>query len=42
LIQGIRTGPTLFDRGGEIVYTFIYGLLLATVLMLPVGLLIGP
>jgi putative tricarboxylic transport membrane protein len=41
LIQGIRTGPTLFDGGGTIVYTFIYGLIIATVLMLPTGLLIG-
>jgi putative tricarboxylic transport membrane protein len=41
LIQGVRTGPTLFDGGGTIVYTFIYGLIIATVLMLPAGLLIG-
>jgi putative tricarboxylic transport membrane protein len=41
LIQGVRTGPTLFDGGGTIVYTFIYGLIIATVLMLPTGLLIG-
>lgn len=41
LIQGIRTGPSLFADGGGIVYTFIWGLLIATVLMLPVGLLIG-
>ncbi|MEO0635292.1 MAG: tripartite tricarboxylate transporter permease [Pseudomonadota bacterium] len=41
LVQGVRTGPTLFSDGGNIVYTFIFGLLLATVLMLPVGLLIG-
>ncbi len=41
LIQGVRTGPALFQQGGDVVYTFIYGLLLATVLMLPVGLLIG-
>lgn len=41
LVQGIRTGPTLFTQQGEIVYTFIFGLILATVLMLPVGLLIG-
>lgn len=41
LIQGIRTGPSLFSQDGAIVYTFIYGLLIATVLMLPVGLLIG-
>ncbi len=41
LIQGIRTGPSLFTEGGSIVYTFIYGLFLATFLMLPVGLVIG-
>ncbi len=41
LIQGVRTGPTLFEGGGSIVYTFIYGLIIATVLMLPTGLLIG-
>ena len=42
LVQGVRTGPHLFTAGeGSIVYTFIYGLFLATVLMLPTGLLIG-
>ena len=41
LVQGVRTGPALFEQGGSIVYTFIYGLLIATVLMLPAGLLIG-
>lgn len=41
LVQGIRTGPTLFTQQGPIVYTFIWGLILATVIMLPVGLLIG-
>lgn len=41
MVQGIRTGPNLFSQQGEIVYTFIYGLMLATVLMLPVGLIIG-
>lgn len=41
LVQGVRTGPALFDQGADIVYTFIFGLLLATILMLPVGLLIG-
>ncbi|MEM1265211.1 MAG: tripartite tricarboxylate transporter permease [Pseudomonadota bacterium] len=40
LVQGVRTGPSLFAEG-SVVYTFIFGLLLATVLMLPVGLLIG-
>lgn len=41
LVQGVRTGPNLFAEQGAIVYTFIYGLLLATVLMLPAGLVIG-
>lgn len=41
LVQGIRTGPNLFTTQGSIVYTFIYGLFIATILMLPVGLLIG-
>ena len=41
LVQGIRTGPTLFTAQAPIVYTFIWGLILATLIMLPVGLLIG-
>jgi putative tricarboxylic transport membrane protein len=41
MVQGIRTGPTLFETQGSIVYVFIFGLLIATVLMLPVGLLVG-
>ncbi len=41
LVQGVRTGPSLFSEGSSIVYTFVFGLFLATLLMLPVGLLIG-
>ncbi len=41
LVQGIRTGPSLFGEQSQIVYTFIYGLFIATVLMLPIGLVIG-
>jgi len=41
LVQGVRVGPTLFTEQGSVVYTFIGGLLLATILMLPVGLLLG-
>lgn len=41
LIQGVRTGPHLFADENSIVYTFIAGLFLATVLMLPAGLIIG-
>ncbi len=41
LVQGLRTGPALFTEKAAIVYTFIWGLMLATVMMLPVGLLLG-
>ncbi len=41
LIQGVRTGPSMFSQSGSVVFTFIYGLIIATVLMLPAGLLIG-
>lgn len=41
LVQGIKTGPSLFTEQGSIVYTFIYGLIIATLLMLPVGLILG-
>lgn len=41
LVQGVRVGPNLFTSEGAIVYTFIWGLFLATILMLPAGLLIG-
>jgi putative tricarboxylic transport membrane protein len=41
LVQGIRVGPTLFTQQSSVVYTFVYGLLVATVLMLPAGLLLG-
>lgn len=41
LVQGVRTGPALFESQGAIVYTFIWGLFIATVLMLPVGLILG-
>ena len=40
LIQGIRTGPDLF-ASGAVAHTFIWGLVLATLLMLPTGLLMG-
>jgi putative tricarboxylic transport membrane protein len=37
----VRTGPGLFSEQSQIVYTFIYGLVIATLLMLPFGLVIG-
>ena len=41
LVQGVQPGPEMFSGQGSIVYTFIYGLFIATFLMLPIGLLIG-
>ncbi|MEO5882883.1 MAG: tripartite tricarboxylate transporter permease [Caldimonas sp.] len=41
LVQGIKIGPSLFNEQSGIVYTFMFGLLIATVLMLPIGLLLG-
>ncbi len=41
MVQGIRVGPQLFTEQASTVYTFIFGLLIATVIMVPVGLLIG-
>lgn len=41
LVQGIRTGPSLFGEQSAIVYTFIWGLFIATLIMLPAGLVIG-
>jgi putative tricarboxylic transport membrane protein len=41
LVQGVKTGPALFSEQGSIVYTFILGLIVATLLMLPVGLVLG-
>lgn len=41
LIQAMRSGPAMFSQSGSIVYTFIYGMIIATILMLPAGLLIG-
>lgn len=41
LVHGVRTGPNLFSEQSQIVYTFMFGLLVATVLMLPIGLLLG-
>lgn len=41
MVQGIRVGPQLFTDQADTVYTFIYGLFVATILMLPIGLLVG-
>lgn len=41
MVQGIRVGPELFTQQSGIVYVFMLGLLIATVMMLPLGLIIG-
>lgn len=41
MVQGIRTGPALFQGGDGTVYVFMVGLLIATLLMLPTGLVVG-
>jgi putative tricarboxylic transport membrane protein len=41
MIQGLKPGPALYTDQPDVVYTFVWGLLLATILMLPTGLIIG-
>jgi putative tricarboxylic transport membrane protein len=41
LVQGIRVGPQLFTEQADLVFTFVFGLLIATILMIPTGLIIG-
>src|SRR5690606_20702997 len=41
LVHGVRTGPNLFSEQSQIVYTFMFGLVIATILMLPIGLVLG-
>jgi len=41
LIHGLQIGPSLFTNHGDIVYSFSAGMLIASVLLIPVGLLLG-
>jgi putative tricarboxylic transport membrane protein len=41
LLQGLRPGPELFTVHGQITYTFILSLVLANLLMLPMGISAG-
>lgn len=41
MVHGLRVGPDMFTAESSIVYTFIFGLFIATLLMLPAGLLVG-
>jgi len=41
LIHGLRPGPELFSMHSHIIFTFIMSLFVATILMLPVGVICG-
>ncbi len=41
LIQGLRPGAELFTTRADVVYTFIVGVITATLIMVPIGLLFG-
>jgi putative tricarboxylic transport membrane protein len=41
LIHGLRPGPELFSMHSDIIFTFIMSLFVATILMLPVGVISG-
>ncbi|MEO1273924.1 MAG: tripartite tricarboxylate transporter permease [Pseudomonadota bacterium] len=41
LVHGVQIGPRLFSNHGDVVYTLVAGMLFATVMMLPIGLLLG-
>ncbi len=41
MVHGVQLGPKLFSEHSDIVYTFVAGMTIGTILMLPIGLLIG-
>lgn len=41
LMQGLRPGAELFTRRADVVYTFIAGVIVATLVMFPIGLAFG-
>ena len=41
MVHGVQLGPKLFSEHSDIVYTFVAGMTVGTILMLPIGLLIG-
>jgi putative tricarboxylic transport membrane protein len=41
LIHGLQIGPSLFSNHGDVVFTFSAGMVVAALLMLPIGLAIG-
>ena len=41
LVHGVQIGPKLFTNHADVVYTFLWGVTFATILMLPVGIMAG-
>ncbi|MGY9014065.1 MAG: tripartite tricarboxylate transporter permease [Rhodospirillales bacterium] len=41
LVHGVQIGPKLFTEHSDVVYTFLSGMMFATILMLPIGLFAG-
>ena len=41
MVHGVQIGPKLFSDHSGVIYTFLAGITIATLLMLPVGLLVG-
>jgi putative tricarboxylic transport membrane protein len=41
LVHGVQIGPRLFNEQSDILHTFVAGMFIATLLMLPVGILMG-
>ena len=41
MVHGVQIGPKLFTEHSDVVYTFLLGMTIATLLMLPIGLLLG-
>jgi len=41
LVHGVSVGPKLFTDHADVVYTFLWGVTFATILMLPVGIMAG-
>lgn len=41
MVHGVQIGPKMFTNHIDVVYTFVGGMLLATLLMLPIGIMMG-
>lgn len=41
MVHGVQIGPKLFSDHSGVIYTFLAGITLATILMLPIGVILG-